>query len=86
MIIGLAIASLHLGREDGVQWESNANGDNTIRSANWQAVRDCNPLFERHKLIWHKDTIPGCGLILWVVFKYKLGTNDKLIRLVGCCD
>ncbi|KAM7490488.1 hypothetical protein LguiA_033409 [Lonicera macranthoides] len=52
----------------------------TFRYA-WQPVRECNHLFEWHKLIRHKDTIPRCAFILHVVFKYKLRTMDKLIRL-----
>lgn len=59
-----------------MQWVLNADGQwrvhYQINLLGKLLIRECNPTFEWHKLIWHKDTICKCAFIqvrvlLWLL-------------------
>lgn len=68
-----------LHEEDSVEWVLTANKVYTLKSA-WNAIRDVGRQVDWYRALWHKDAIPRCSFILWLVCKDRLQTRDRLKR------
>lgn len=68
-----------VANDDEAQWMLTTNVIFTVRSV-WQRLRDVYPAVPWHGLEWHRDYIPYCSFIMWVVCKNKMRTRDKLLQ------
>ena len=67
----------NMNKEDEAIWVLN----NKFRVQDvWNAIRDSFPVVSWYELVWHKDYIPRCSMILWLVFHDRLRTKDRLLK------
>lgn len=66
-------------RGDKVEWVLTANKDYSMKSA-WHWIRNVGESVRRSKLVWHRDDIPRCSIILRLTCKDRLSTKDRLRR------
>ena len=64
---------------DSVDWILTPNKQFTVKSA-WNALRRNLTMVQWWKIVWHKDAIPWCSFILWLVCKDGIRTRDRLKR------
>lgn len=65
--------------DDRVEWVLNANKEYTVKSA-WNAIRRVGTVATWHKVVWHRDAIPRCSFIMWLVCRNRIRTRDRLKR------
>lgn len=63
---------------DRLVWMPNSKGKLMTNFA-WQELRHKGNVVVWSNLVWHKNNIPKHSIILWMTFKLKLHTKDKLV-------
>lgn len=67
---------------DWVEWMPNAAGGFCSRSA-VEVMREHRDQVNRYNIVWFKGNIPRQAVIVWLIFKRKLMTRDRLFQW-GC--
>lgn len=49
----------------------------------WNAMRAHHNVVQSHTVVWHKDYLPKCHFILWLVSRNGVKTKDKVMQW-GC--
>ena len=70
---------------DIIEWVLTPNKQFTIRFA-WNAMRTQHPVVSWHTVVWHKDSLPRCSFILWLVYRNGINTRDKLVQWGSVAD
>lgn len=71
--------------EEKVDWVLISDKQFSIRYA-WNAMGVHHPNVQWHAIVWHKDNLPRCSSILWLVCKNRTRTKDKLMQWGGVTD
>ena len=64
---------------DYVEWSLHKSGSFSVASA-WEAIREHHIVVEWASVLWHKDSIPRCSIIAWLVCRNRLNTKDRLLK------
>lgn len=62
-----------------VEWVLTHAKQYTLRST-WNGIRIVSPNVNWYNIVWHKEAIPRCSFILWLLCKDITMTRDRLKR------
>jgi len=63
--------------QDVCTWKGHPSGEFSIASA-WELLRDVRPVTSIHHLLWFRGHIPRHSFILWLAYRGRLRTMDRL--------
>ncbi|XP_047312746.1 uncharacterized protein LOC124916055 [Impatiens glandulifera] len=70
------------GNIDTKSWNTVMNGKFVAEKA-WEIIRTKEVVFDWHKVVWSSKVIPRNQFILWLTFRKRLVTRDKIKKYMN---
>ncbi|XP_047309466.1 uncharacterized protein LOC124912872 [Impatiens glandulifera] len=81
-----ALSSYHMNNHEDTRVWSVENNDKFDSGASWDCVRDHGNIVPWSHLMWSTKVIPKHQFILWLSFRERLNTRDRIKKYMSISD